>query len=268
MNTDTLASIPASLKDRRQWICWKYETKPDGKITKPPVSPHTGRIASATDPKNWVSFDEAVAACKRFNLSGIGFSLSPDDNLSGGDLDHCWKDSILSSTAQQVLNLAETYAEISPSGEGIRLIWSGKVPEAIKHTPSGIEIYGTDRYLTITGQHIDGTPTEVKPAPQTLALLRSVVDATKVDTVPPPAKLDRGYADSFHGRVNSAALANLGAWFTEIFPTAKRSTKGWRVPSSDLGRALEEDISATPEGIKDFGVHDMGDPPPWRAFAY
>ena len=30
--------------------------------------------------------------------------------------------------------------------------------------------------------------------------------------------------------------------------------------SKDLERELEEDISFTREGIKDFGVHDMGDP--------
>src|SRR5262249_37607613 len=39
----------------------------------------------------------------------------------------------------------------------------------------------------------------------------------------------------------------------------KTSEGGYRVSSVDLGRDLEEDLSFHPDGIKDFGVHDMGD---------
>ena len=47
----------------------------------------------------------------------------------------------------------------------------------------------------------------------------------------------------------------------KLFPTAKRTRAGgYRVPSADLGRGLEEDLSLTPNGIKYFGVADMGDP--------
>jgi putative DNA primase/helicase len=60
--------------------------------------------------------------------------------------------------------------------------------------------------------------------------------------------------------LNSLALANLGAWVLELFSSARRSGDGYRVSSASLGRDLEEDISFTPQGIKDFGVHDMGDP--------
>ena len=43
------------------------------------------------------------------------------------------------------------------------------------------------------------------------------------------------------------------------FPGARRSTKGYRVTSRRLGRNLEEDLSFTRDGIRDFGVHDLGD---------
>jgi putative DNA primase/helicase len=65
--------------------------------------------------------------------------------------------------------------------------------------------------------------------------------------------------DPFRG-LNSHALANLDAWVPQLFPGARRFSKGWRVSSASLGRNLEEDISFTPQGIKDFGVHDMDDP--------
>jgi hypothetical protein len=62
-------------------------------------------------------------------------------------------------------------------------------------------------------------------------------------------------------RLNSIALANLDKWVPVAFPEATRrgEDKGWRVSSTALGRDLEEDLSFAPNGIKDFGVHDIGD---------
>jgi len=63
-----------------------------------------------------------------------------------------------------------------------------------------------------------------------------------------------------HGALNTWALANLDAWVPKIFTAAKRDKNGcYRVSSADLGRNLQEDLSFTPQGIKDFGVADMGD---------
>ena len=61
--------------------------------------------------------------------------------------------------------------------------------------------------------------------------------------------------------MNELALANLGSWVMTIFPDAEfqRGTGAYRVPSKALGRDLEEDMSISPNGIVDFGVHDMGD---------
>ncbi len=61
--------------------------------------------------------------------------------------------------------------------------------------------------------------------------------------------------------MNEAALARLGQWVPGLFPRARYQpgTGGYRVSSRDLGRRLQEDLSLSPEGIVDFGVHDMGD---------
>jgi hypothetical protein len=64
--------------------------------------------------------------------------------------------------------------------------------------------------------------------------------------------------DPFRG-LNTHALEHLDQWVPQLFPSARKSNQGWRVTSASLGRNLEEDISFTPNGIKDFGVHDMGD---------
>src|SRR5262245_12504874 len=69
-----------------------------------------------------------------------------------------------------------------------------------------------------------------------------------------------GFSDFFDA-VKAAALANLDAWVPAFLPKAEfqPNTGGWRVSSTDLGRDLQEDLSIHPTGIKDFGVHDMGD---------
>lgn len=55
-------------------------------------------------------------------------------------------------------------------------------------------------------------------------------------------------------------LDNLDAWVPVVFPGRCRKTRdGYRITSRALGRENEEDLSITRKGIKDFGVHDIGD---------
>jgi len=61
-------------------------------------------------------------------------------------------------------------------------------------------------------------------------------------------------------QLNSEAIRRYSDWVPAIFPTAHPSNGGYRVSSVDLGRDLQEDLSFHSEGIKDFGVHDIGDP--------
>ena len=61
--------------------------------------------------------------------------------------------------------------------------------------------------------------------------------------------------------MNDKALANLSSWVPSIFPSAKYQpgTGAFRIGSKALGRNLEEDLAFAPDGIKDFGIADMGD---------
>jgi Family of unknown function (DUF5906)/RepB DNA-primase from phage plasmid len=61
-------------------------------------------------------------------------------------------------------------------------------------------------------------------------------------------------------KLNDEAIRRYGDWVPDIFPAAHKTANGYRVTSADLGRDLEEDLSFHTGGIKDFGVHDMGDP--------
>jgi uncharacterized protein DUF5906/DNA primase RepB-like protein len=60
-------------------------------------------------------------------------------------------------------------------------------------------------------------------------------------------------------KLNDEAIRRYSDWVPDIFSTATPSKGGYRVSSADLGRDLEEDLSFHAAGIKDFGVHDIGD---------
>jgi hypothetical protein len=116
-------------------------------------------------------------------------------------------------------------------------------------------MYRDSRFLTITGQHVDGTPTSTLPAPKTEAALRARVPAE-----PPKGNGHAGDDESEWSKLNTEALEHLDLWVPDLFGSkAKRGRLGYRVSSKSLGRKLEEDLSLTPQGCKDWGVHDLGD---------
>lgn len=65
--------------------------------------------------------------------------------------------------------------------------------------------------------------------------------------------------------LNTEALANLDKWVPNLFPGATPTSDGrYRITPQMRKRDCEEDLSISPigsdvPGIKDFGVHDMGD---------
>lgn len=279
--------LPAirSMQAKRQWVVWRYEDHGKPKLDKVPYQPSTGFGASVSRPHNWGTYDQAVARARRGHsdggtFNGVGLVLAEQDGFTGIDLDNCRDPHTgeLSPLAQEVVNLAETYCEVTPSETGLRLIAEGKIPAALKRDPIGVEMYGKGRYLTITGWHVEGTPTEIRPAGKTIALLRAAVDrfdaelaAKRAVEAPKPSgdgmvsaalpTREEGGSPYFRN-VNSAALANLSAWVPALFGSSARfqpGTQAYRVSSRSLGRQLEEDLSIAPNGIRDWGVADMGD---------
>jgi len=180
--------VPAleELARRRQWVCWKYVSRGEGKPTKVPVDPKTGRNASSTDPTTWRTYWEArnrYAASKRANdrnIAGIGYVLSEDDDYTGIDLDECIDDDgNFKPWVDELLTNAATYAELSPSERGIRMFVRGKIEKSRKCDAEGIEIYRSERYLTITDDPILRTPGEINEDQDTLATLLARIEAAR-----------------------------------------------------------------------------------------
>jgi hypothetical protein len=151
-------NIPEELKQIPQWVNWK-RAKRDGKTTKPPCTP-TGANMDAQDPKNWLSFQEAVSAYERNpKLDGVGLVLTADLGLVGWDLDRCLDEAGKPEPwAADIVHKLGGYAEISPSGAGIRVFVKGTLPAGVDGRRQGaLEVYSSGRYLTMTGNRLPGT---------------------------------------------------------------------------------------------------------------
>lgn len=260
----------------RQWVAWRFETR-DGKATKIPVNPRTGGNAISTNAGTWGTLQDAERRAMRDSLPGVGFVLTAADDFTGIDLDKVVDASgDLVPWARAIVELGESYTEISPSGRGIRMIVRGKVPATVKSDAAGVEVYRDKRYLTITGDHVPSTPSDIREAPKTLAALMARIEAAKPLSAPPSTPqisaenrpIERQFSTApatgsdFFRRVNDASLERLDAWVPTVFPAARfhPGTGAYRVTSKALGRDLQEDLSIAPNGIVDFGIHDMGDP--------
>jgi hypothetical protein len=248
------------LYDQPRWVAWGFRWK-NNKWTKPPFDPKTGRFADVSDPKTWAPFDVALAGMQKHKLDGVGLVLTADDNITGIDLDDCISDAdSLSDMAAEIIGYGETYAEFSPSGNGIHLLALGKIGAAIKNDKARVEVYGTGRYLTITGNQVEDTPSEIRSAPRRLAKLTAA--AAKEKPGPKPNGHMNGHTnghartsgDNFFANVNTIAMDRLDDWVPALHPTAKKHATGaWRITSNDLGRDLQEGLAYHPQGIRDHG---------------
>ena len=156
-----MKDVPQALKDDPRWVCWRKQTR-DGKATKLPVDAHTGRMAKSTDPATWTTFNKALEAAARLRCSGVGFVFGPDKTYTGLDLDHVLTNGVLADEFRWVVEAADTYTEVSPSGDGLHLIFRGSKPAGAlrcrRGQPGGrvVEMYDHDRFFTVTGNVFEG----------------------------------------------------------------------------------------------------------------
>ena len=180
------AAIPAAMREAKRWVVWQYEVR-DGKKTKVPHTPGKGQ-AKSTDRETWVTFEEARRAEEFY--SGIGFVLG--DGWLGLDADHVrdpetgeWTPGVLDEIAS-----VQSYAELSPSRAGAHVITYGTKPGDRSRAAGEVwEMYDRGRFFTVTGDHIPGTPDDVRePAPGSLEAIYEKIGRTKEMQQAPRAK--------------------------------------------------------------------------------
>ena len=158
-----LKNLPPVFRETANWVCWRFQ-EVDGKQKKIPTN-RNGLPVSVTDPKNFMTFDNALAALRdnNANLDGIGFAMTPETGLCCIDLDHCFtEDGQLLTHAWMVLkDIDPTYVERSPSGQGLHVWTKAALPDGAGgrrfRTPDGAEVeaYAHGRYMTMTGNRFE-----------------------------------------------------------------------------------------------------------------
>lgn len=177
--------IPDELKAIPHWVVWRWTVR-NGKPDKPPCDPATGRPTDATDRASWMSFDRVVGLLDRFD--GIGFAVS-ESGLVGVDLDRCRDGSgSVADWALEIVRQLDSYCEITPSGQGLRVWVRGELPPG-RRRKGQVEFYDSHRYFTVTGRHLDGTPTKIHERTAELASLHA-----RLFPQPSPTTTTRGGA--------------------------------------------------------------------------
>ncbi|WP_043468999.1 bifunctional DNA primase/polymerase [Kitasatospora sp. MBT66] len=155
-------AIPAELTTRDRWV--RYSAR------KVPLTT-AGTPASSTDPGTWTSYSTAARSTAG---AGLGFVLA-GDGIVCIDLDHCLAaDGTLETWAADIVaQSGATYTEVSPSGAGLHIWGRADVRHGRRiRRPGGlaVEVYGTGRYITMTGRRHGACPS-------TLADLSALVTA-------------------------------------------------------------------------------------------
>src|SRR6266536_4629527 len=217
--------IPAALVNHDQWLGWRWE-RVNGKWTKPPLSLRTLGAGSSTDAQTLVGFSRAVTTlagdrlCEEQNLDGLGFAITKENGITGVDLDDCVVDGALHPAAAEIIDSLASYAEISPSGKGVRIIVEGSLPEGTRNktssTPWGgaLEVYDQGRYLTITGRPAVGTTGTVEPRQEQLEWLIDTYLPRREQTRAVPASNGHAFA---YEVIDAIGRAKNAPKFQELF---------------------------------------------------
>jgi putative DNA primase/helicase len=158
--------IPSDLKASPQFVGWRYELR-DDKWTKPPICIQTGEHASSTDPKTWTTSEIAILTYRTdaHELDGIGYVLIEADEIVGFDFDHCRNPDTgeIDPWALELIHRLNSYTEVSPSGTGLRTWTRGTFTDPKQGRKRGdLEMYRGERYLTLTGCHLEDTPPTIE----------------------------------------------------------------------------------------------------------
>lgn len=147
----------AEWKSLRRWINWRRELV-KGKATKVPKHPR-GYNASATNPATWSTYADCAAVIAAF--SGTGFVTG--DGVVSVDLDDVIVDGKIISEAAAIVKLVDSYTEVSPSGTGLVIFALAELPANTSYETAAFtgELRSTGAFHTFTGNHLDGTPTDV-----------------------------------------------------------------------------------------------------------
>ena len=153
--------IPRELKLIKQWICWHRENQQKVHLQI------NGEWARSNCETTWSTYTAVRQVAEKLGYEGVAFVISGDDPYCGVDLDNCLDETgILRPWAIPIIaQLDNCYAEISPSGTGIKFLTRGTKPAGARcirkygGDKQQIECYDSARFWCLTGDCYAGQDT-------------------------------------------------------------------------------------------------------------
>lgn len=217
-------NIPAELKAHNNWICWQAspDPRPDdpGHISKKPINPVTGHLASSTDPSTWTDFETAVSMSQNFSGIGFVFTNSP---FFGVDVDKkqaelkAFMEGKSDNIIGEFIHTLQSYTETSPSGRGIHIICCGSLPAGGRRSNcNDVEMYETGRFFTVTGNAITDYP--VSDCTDSIkALHEKYIGGGSTPKPSRPACTLSNLTGDISALMEKARQSKQGAVFTDLF---------------------------------------------------
>lgn len=189
-----LHNVPAALRERAQWLVWRFESKPGDK--KPRKVPYyasgarrTGKQGSDDDRAKLVTFDAVQAQLVVGQWDGVGFAFLPGDGLIGIDLDKVIDaDGVMQQRAADIIKACASFTELSPSGTGVHIYVQGETTSQ-KSDAIGVEVFCGRQFFTVTGHQLPDTPADVTAIrPRVLDRLHQIIEEARAKPAAPAAR--------------------------------------------------------------------------------
>lgn len=227
-----------------RWVVWRYQQRGKKKPTKVPFQARRPKVnATSTDPNTWATFAAAAGAYLEpaNGLDGVGFVFAEEGPYVGVDFDDCLDPagSVL-PWAKPYLDPLVGYAEVSPSGRGVKVFLRGEVPEGKGRKKGGlgpgglgaVEAYARGRFFTVTSRRLDDAHSAIGEGGAALASLHAglfppTTRAKKAAKPPVLRKTDREM-------IAEIEKSRQGRKFADLFYHGKTDNYGFDDSRADL----------------------------------
>lgn len=225
---ESAPGVAEALQTDARWVAHRSSDK------RPCAPWQTGDTdpADAQNFYNQTHFAEAWEWSQMLPI-GLGVVLTESDPFVAIDLDSCRDPATgdVDEEAQATVDRLDSYTEVSMSGTGLHVWVLGDPPDSVTSKADGFEMYAQGQYVSVTFDHLAGTPTSIEERGDVVSELfeeyggsfPTVTDARSYDGDPPESPLYQ-------------------ADITELYPGTKRGgNTPHPVHTSDTGANFKVD---------------------------